>query len=506
MKKHLKLLIIYIFVVFVPTIIGSSYFIHLRSIINLNERINEANWIASIHESHWDKFISGTVTSLEMISMTAKTLFADLEQMKPLLEKAHQSDPRYGGIYLVGKNGEIIAGSNQHLHESNYIEKELVDEVMKTKDVIISNKSFSLENGQTVIGISYPILAENNELMAVSLALLRIDYVENLMKVLTPDSKILLLSANENILMTFNIKKTDKIEDLSNEEKWVTYPIERLPWKIKVKVDEEEKTAIYSLIIIGIHLILTHILFLLINYLLLKRQAAIERKENEVQKLELVGTLAASTAHEIRNPLTGIKGLVQLLSEKYDEPTDRMYFSVIDKEIERINEIVSEFLILGKPTAQKMEIVDISGVLRELYPLILSEATFNRVHLHYEVVPEPVLVKCTKDQMKQVILNITRNAFEAMKGEIKCDGILTIELRKENHLCEIIITDTGVGINEKVIEQIFTPFYTSKETGTGLGLVVCKRILQSFNGEILITSEEHKGTTVTLKLPLIGSS
>lgn len=296
MKKHLKLLIIYLIVVFVPTIIGSSYFIHLRSIINLNERINEANWIASIHESHWDKFISGTVTSLEMIAMTAKTLFDDLEQMKPLLEKAHQSDPRYGGIYLVGKNGGIIAGSNQHLPESTYIEKELVNEVTKTKDVIISNDSFSLENGQTVIGLAYPILAENNELMAVSLALLRIDYVENLMKVLTPDSKILLLSANENILMTFNMKETEKIEDLTNEEKWVTYPIERLPWKLKVKVDEKEKTVIDSLMIIGIHLILTHILFLLINYLLLKRQAAIERKENEAQKLELVGTLAASTA------------------------------------------------------------------------------------------------------------------------------------------------------------------------------------------------------------------
>ncbi|MGG0720377.1 ATP-binding protein [Robertmurraya massiliosenegalensis] len=499
MKINRKLMFIYIIVVLVPTLVGSTYFIQVRSINHFNERVNEAKWIASIHESHWDRFITGTVTSLEMISMTAKTLFDHLEQMEPLLERAHQSDPRYGGIYLVGENGDIIAGSNEHLHERNDIEEDLVNEVMKTKDVIISNKSFTLENGQIVIALAHPILGDDNELMAVSLALLRIDYVKNLMKILTPDSKIVVLTADENILMSFNTKEDEQMASLSDEKQWVTYPIERLPWKLKVKINGTKNTIFDSMMVIGTFLILTHILFLLLNFLMLKRQAAIERKENEAQKLELVGTLAASTAHEIRNPLTGIKGLVQLLGEKYDDPDDRMYFSVIDKEIERINEIVSEFLILGKPTVQKMEIVDICGVLRELYPLILSEATFNRVHLHYEVGTDPVLVTCTKDQMKQVVLNITRNAFEAMKGE----GTLTLEMRKKEHTCEIIITDTGIGINEKVIEQIFTPFYTSKETGTGLGLVVCRRILQSFNGEISIKSEEHKGTSVTIMLPLV---
>ncbi len=100
--------------------------------------------------------------------------------------------------------------------------------------------------------------------------------------------------------------------------------------------------------------------------------------------------------------------------------------------------------------------------------------------------------------MKQVILNITRNAFEAMDS----GGMISIVLRKKHRHCELTIMDNGTGIEPELLEKVFTPFYTSKATGTGLGLVVCQRILNSFGGRIQITSKENKGTTVTIILPL----
>lgn len=148
---------------------------------------------------------------------------------------------------------------------------------------------------------------------------------------------------------------------------------------------------------------------------MLKRQTKLERVQIEAQKLELIGTLAAGIAHEIRNPLTGIKGLVQLLSEKYQDQTDRFYFSVINKEIARINQIVSEFLILGKPTVQKMSYTDIRDIIVDLNPLIYSEANLYNVQYEYSLPDEPAILYCTVDQMKQVLLNLTKNALEAMK-------------------------------------------------------------------------------------------
>lgn len=495
-KTQKRMLILYILIVILPTIIGGYYLIQEHNNKNLHNKIEEARWAASIHESYWEKFISEAVTSLEMLSLTAKTIYNDLNEMKPLLDRAHQSDPRYSGIYLLNQDGQVLTGSNNYLQDNGLLDADFINEVLHTKDIVISDQQFELSNGQNVIGLSAPIINKNNELIAVMVSLLRVDYIENIMKVLTPDSKLYVLNANDEPLMAFNVQPGDQLD----KGKWISIPIESLPWNIKVKVNNPMERILFFeiLIIIGLFLVVTHVLFLIILYVLLKRKASIEKQENEVQKLELVGTLAASTAHEIRNPLTGIKGLVQLLSEKYKDPNDQFYFSVINQEIKRINEIVSEFLILGRPTAQNLEIQDLTEVIREIYPLISTEAMIKNILLNCEFPDNPVYVKCAKDQMKQVILNITRNAFEALEH----GGTLSIHVRADGNKCELQIIDNGIGIDEDSMEKLFVPFYTSKETGTGLGLVVCQRILQTFDGTIQITSKENKGTKVIITLPV----
>ncbi|WP_077211315.1 PAS domain-containing sensor histidine kinase [Bacillus dakarensis] len=496
--KQKRNILLYMMIVLLPTIIGS--FLLIKEELNENQqiRVEEANWVASIHASHWNQFVNESVTTLEMLLLTASSIVDDYRQMEPLLIRTHRTEPRYGGIYLLDKDGSILAGSNQELGKNDLKKEDYIQEVIQTKDVIISDHTFFMNNGQNVIGLAAPIVDEKKDLSAMIVFLLRVDYVENIMKVLTPDSELLVMNSQQEVLMNFNTPKEHAEND---HRQWISTPIDRLPWSIRVKIaDADVKDIVYSsLLITGIIFFLSNIAFLFVKYMLLKREAAIEKKENEAQKLELVGSLAASTAHEIRNPLTGIKGLIQLLSEKYNSESDQLYFNVINQEISRINEIVSEFLILGKPTAQKMNTENLNVILKELHPILSSEANLKNIKLICSVPPEPIFIKCTKDQMKQVILNITKNAVESMDN----GGNLTIHLAKKKQVGEIIIQDNGVGIPKEAIEKIFTPFYTSKDTGTGLGLVVCKRLLESFGGQIDVSSEEGIGTIVKITLPLV---
>ncbi|MET1167919.1 sporulation kinase KinD, partial [Bacillus velezensis] len=207
----------------------------------------------------------------------------------------------------------------------------------------------------------------------------------------------------------------------------------------------------------------------------------------------------ASTAHEIRNPLTGISGFIQLLQKKYKGEEDQLYFSIIEQEIKRINQIVSEFLVLGKPTAEKWELNSLQDIIGEIMPIIYSEGNLYNVEVELQYLTEqPLLVKCTKDHIKQVILNVAKNGLESMPE----GGKLTISLGALDKKAIIKVVDNGEGISQEMLDHIFLPFVTSKEKGTGLGLVVCKRIVLMYGGSIHIESEVRRGTEVTITLPV----
>ncbi|MDZ5470552.1 ATP-binding protein [Bacillus sp. 31A1R] len=499
MKSTLRNIFIYLLFVGVPTVTLSFLFINHLIKQDLEDRVKHAKWEASIHETHWDQFITETVNTVKILSLTVETTMNNPEQMKPLLQRAQATDPRYGGLFLLDDQGMVVTGSNTLLDQNDFTNDKYILDVIKTKDVIISNKVEKLQNGQEVIGLAGPVLDRSKRLEYVIVALLRVDYIQNIMKVLTPETELVLTNTYNELMISYNLSNE---EEIKLNENWVTYPITRLPWNIVVHLPKQDHEGIIkkSVLIILSIFSLMQISYIFIKYLMLKRQAIAEKKQNEAQKLELVGTLAASTAHEIRNPLTGIKGLVQLLSEKYrNDKDDQFYFSVINEEIKRINQIVSEFLILGKPTALKMETCDLRTVIQDLHPLISSEANLYHVNWTSTLPIDPVIVSCTRDQMKQVILNVTKNSLESMSD----GGNLNILLKREDDVCKIDIIDTGIGIKKEDLEKIFIPFYTSKDSGTGLGLVVCKRIINSFGGDITIRSQEQKGTTVTITLPLI---
>lgn len=486
---------LYIFIVLLPVLVLSIVF--YNQILNEDnlKRKNDAKWIGSIYEKNWDQFIAETTTSLKVLAASSEENLNNLNEILPLLRKISESDPRYGGLYLLDAHGNLLESSN--LNATKFSKEEYIQEVLKTKDTIISGHAENVKNNQRVLGLATPVLNEQQQTVGILVAHLRIDYMKNLMRVLTPESTLYVINGTGIRFLEMNVNK----KDLKDVNSWVTIPMDRLPWNIMVKMPDRNRHEIAEDFgkVFVLTLISTNILFLLIFYLLLRRNTLKERKENELQKLELVGTLAASTAHEIRNPLTGVMGLLQLLREKYTDLEDRYYFDVIDKELKRINDIVSEFLILGKPTAQVTEEVNVVETLQELKPLIISEGNAHNVECNFKISQEPVHAMCIKDQLKQVILNITRNAFESMEST----GRLEINLHSGKDICRLEIIDNGKGIPKKDLEKVFQPFFTSKISGTGLGLVICNRIIHSFGGSIQIASIESVGTRVVITLPTI---
>lgn len=226
----------------------------------------------------------------------------------------------------------------------------------------------------------------------------------------------------------------------------------------------------------------------------------IEELLRRSEKLTTVGQLAAGVAHEIRNPLTTLRGFLQLQKEK--NILIPLHIDLMLSELERINLIVSEFLILAKPQAVHFQQKDVRYILNDVISLLGSQAHLFGIEFKSRFSELPATVHCEENQLKQVFINIVKNAIEAMPG----GGTITLEQRMVEGSVVIVISDEGIGIPEEMLPKLGEPFYTNKETGTGLGLMVSQRIIQAHKGSLEIRSEYGCGTEVTITLPAAGES
>lgn len=220
------------------------------------------------------------------------------------------------------------------------------------------------------------------------------------------------------------------------------------------------------------------------------------------EKLKAIGELAAGTAHEIRNPLTTIRGFVQLISKKLNsmgiEEVDS-HIQLVLSEIDRVNKIISNFLNLAKPKKKNLEILSINELIKDVMLLFENEALRKEINI-LSVLDESICtIKGDKDELSQVFLNIINNAFQAMPAR----SSLTIKTYASNDKCSVIIDfiDTGEGIPEELLTKIFDPFFSTKDEGTGLGLAISNRIINDHHGELKVISDIAQGTTFTIILP-----
>ncbi|WP_080848580.1 PAS domain-containing sensor histidine kinase [Cytobacillus gottheilii] len=225
-----------------------------------------------------------------------------------------------------------------------------------------------------------------------------------------------------------------------------------------------------------------------------------EEKLRLSEKLSAVGELSASIAHEIRNPLTSLKGFVQLLESENEK--HRFYYRIMQEELDRINYIVSELLLLAKPQEVRFVNADIQTILFNVTSLLKTEATLFDVVIDLKKSKFPAEIECEPNQLKQLFINIIKNAIEASIS----GGKVTISFHIEENEAVISIKDTGVGISADSLKKLGQPFYSSKETGTGLGLTVSYRIVQLHRGTMTFNSKVSEGTEVLIRLPLTRSS
>jgi two-component system sporulation sensor kinase A len=227
-----------------------------------------------------------------------------------------------------------------------------------------------------------------------------------------------------------------------------------------------------------------------------------EQKQNlkhviQTEKLSTAGQLSAGIAHEIRNPLTSIKGFLQLIEGEIP-PHSLLYTGIMKDEIDKIERITGEMLSLSKPQAYQCQEYNLLNLINDVITLLTPQATLKNVEILTDFTMEQALFTCDKMQIKQVFINIIKNAIEAMER----GGKVLITTENKVNWLNIHVIDEGSGISDQHLYKVNEPFFTTKGTGTGLGLTICNAIIKDYNGRILIDSKEQKGTRVTIQLPI----
>ena len=233
------------------------------------------------------------------------------------------------------------------------------------------------------------------------------------------------------------------------------------------------------------------------------------KKMYRTDRLATLGELAAGAAHEIRNPLTAIRSTIQYLSKDFSaDPVKSEMVTELISEVERINKIVQGLLSFARPSDLNTSDINIEQLINQTLLLVTNTLRKQNVEVEFEYFTDNTTIQGDAEQLKQVFLNIILNAVEAMgKNPPERSRTLIISIEKgtpiNTHSRYLIISfeDSGKGIEQKNIENVFNPFFTTKEEGTGLGLAICYGIINRHEGEIEVKSVPDKGTCINIKLP-----
>jgi two-component system, sporulation sensor kinase B len=214
------------------------------------------------------------------------------------------------------------------------------------------------------------------------------------------------------------------------------------------------------------------------------------------EKLNILGELAASVAHEVRNPLTVVKGFLQLMDQKNSK--DFEYLPIVLSELGRAESIINDYLNFAKPQFNKIEAVPLIEVVKEILFLLEPLASKQGIMLKHQITVDSPYIYTDRNQLKQAMVNFIKNAIEATSS----GGYVSVTLQSgDEHQVKVVITDSGKGMDKEQLSRIGTLFYTTKDKGTGLGTTVSIKIIETMNGKVLYRSTRGIGTEVTLLLP-----
>lgn len=217
------------------------------------------------------------------------------------------------------------------------------------------------------------------------------------------------------------------------------------------------------------------------------------KKMTRLDRLNIIGEMAASIAHEVRNPMTTVRGLLQFIGNKPEFARQKPNFDLMIDEIDRANSIITEFLALAKNNVMEFNERNLNDIIHSICPLLQADALRNNCQMVLSLGEVPN-VSVDQHSIRQLILNMVRNGLDAMpKG-----GTITITTQTDGEKVLLSIKDVGIGIPPEIRDKLGTPFFTTKETGTGLGLAVCYRVVHRHGATLTVESEPGKGTVFTV--------
>ncbi|HDY67243.1 MAG TPA: hypothetical protein ENH85_05570 [Candidatus Scalindua sp.] len=232
---------------------------------------------------------------------------------------------------------------------------------------------------------------------------------------------------------------------------------------------------------------------------LIEEKLQLERKMYENEKLSSLGRLSTSVAHEVKNPLSSIKAIVQVLGEDFKGKVEtQKSLSIIVEEIDRLTKVVNQLLEFAKPQRDNKTDIKIDDVINKVLVVLRHEANMSNIDIRLDVSDDLPVINADEESLKEVFFNIIHNAIQAMSA----GGSLTISAsnEQESDYIKVIFKDTGTGISKENIDKIFEPFYTTKQAGTGLGLAIVKRKLEETGGMVQVEST-NSTTNFTIKIP-----
>lgn len=212
------------------------------------------------------------------------------------------------------------------------------------------------------------------------------------------------------------------------------------------------------------------------------------------EKMSVAGQLAAGIAHEIRNPITSLKGFLQLLQTGIEGKAE--YFRIMEEEIEKIQTITSELLFISKPLTNEIQNESIAELLNDICTLLGSQARLYDITIQLNFDNE-MYINCDRSQIKQVFINIIKNAIEVMEE----GGIIQVNVKDQHPFVAVDVIDEGSGIPDEIIDKINEPFFTTKKNGTGLGLMITNQILEKHLGKLEVFQNDTVGSTFRVLLP-----
>ena len=229
-----------------------------------------------------------------------------------------------------------------------------------------------------------------------------------------------------------------------------------------------------------------------------QQKRTIDLELQRAEKLNVISQLAASVAHEVRNPMTSVRGFLQLLNEdEASTKTQKNYITIAIDELDHAQGIINDYLSLAKPHNEEKTLLNLSIEVKKAIELMTSFSTILDIDIRSEL-QENLYIQGNRGEVKQVLINIIKNGIESMD----MGGLLYVKLYDGGGFVFIEIKDTGKGMTESQLKNIGTPFYTTKEKGTGIGLTITYQLIHAMRGSIRVESKVGKGTTFTITFPI----